>query len=155
TNRGPGYAFVEPPDFTIEALEDLAPILRRLAPLEAGKLPNELLAPLLEGLAADPALLIAPGVGQDVAAARLAGEEVLVLKADPITFATEAVGRYAVAVNCNDVATAGAAPRWLLTTLLFPVGACLEDVARVVRELADAAREQGLTLCGGHTEVTD
>jgi len=156
TNRGPGYALDQPPDFTIEELEELASLLRRLAPLEAGKLPNELLAPLLDELGAtDPALLIAPGVGQDVAAARLAGEEVLVLKADPITFATDAVGRYAVIVNCNDIATAGADPRWLLTTLLFPVGACLDDVARLVRELAEAAREQGLILCGGHTEVTD
>ena len=35
-------------------------------------------------------------------------EAVLVLTSDPITFATDAIGEYAVMVNANDVATSGA-----------------------------------------------
>jgi hypothetical protein len=34
-----------------------------------------------------PSLLLAPGVGEDVAAVPMAGEEVLVLKSDPIAVA--------------------------------------------------------------------
>ena len=45
-------------------------------------------------------------------------EDTLVLKSDPITFATDAVGYYAMVVNANDLATCGAKPRWMLATLL-------------------------------------
>jgi hypothetical protein len=50
------------------------------------------------------------------------GEKLLVVKSDPITFATDEIGWYAVQVNANDIATTGAEPRWLLTTLLLPMG---------------------------------
>jgi hydrogenase maturation factor len=41
-------------------------------------------------------------------------------KSDPITFATDEIGWYAVHVNANDVATTGAQPRWFLATVLLP-----------------------------------
>jgi hydrogenase maturation factor len=126
------------------------------ARLAAGKLPNALLRKILRGIAfEDPAVLINPGVGEDIAAVDVAGEEVLVLKSDPITFATEGIGQYAVLVNANDIATAGATPRWFLTTLLFPVGTTGAQVRTVVGELAEFCRRWGITLCGGHTEITD
>ena len=88
-------------------------------PLPAGKLPNELLGRFLKALdCRDPSVLVGPGVGEDVAAVSLAGEDTLVLKSDPITFATDAVGYYAMVVNANDLATCGAKPRWMLATLL-------------------------------------
>lgn len=125
-------------------------------PLPCGKIPNALLSSILGGIAfEDPALLINPGVGEDIAAVDVAGEEVLVLKSDPITFATEGIGQYAVLVNANDIATAGATPRWFLTTLLFPPGTTAAAVRRVVVELAEFCRRWGITLCGGHTEITD
>jgi hydrogenase maturation factor len=143
-------------DFRVADLSPLAEIMRMGAPLPAGKLPNALLGRLLRDIAfADPALLINPGVGEDIAAVDVSGDEVLVLKSDPITFATDAIGQYAVLVNANDIATAGAAPRWLLTTLLFPVGSTPSVIRGVVTELADFCRRWGITLCGGHTEITD
>jgi len=60
-----------------------------------------------------------------------------------------------VLVNANDIATAGAAPRWLLTTLLFPVGSTPSFIWSVVRELEEFCRKWNITLCGGHTEITD
>ena len=68
--------------------------------------------------------------GEDVAAVSLAGEDTLVLKSDPITFATDAVGYYAMVVNANDLATSGARPRWMLATLLFPPGRFRVESAR-------------------------
>jgi hydrogenase maturation factor len=145
-----------PPDFRIRRLGELPEIIRLGRPLPAGKLPNELLKELLGGLVfEDPALLINPGVGEDIAAVDVSGDEVLVLKSDPITFATEAIGQYAVLVNANDIATAGAVPRWLLTTLLFPVGSTPAMIRGVVRELQESCRKWDMTLCGGHTEITD
>jgi hydrogenase maturation factor len=151
--ESPGGA---PADFALERVDELPGILRWGLPLPAGKLPNDLLRELLTGLRfQDPTLLIDPAVGEDIAAVDIAGEEVLVLKSDPITFATDAVGRYAVLVNANDIATSGADPRWLLTTLLFPMGTTPSQVAGVVHDLDAFCRRWGITLCGGHTEITD
>ncbi len=156
TNRAPARALDTAPTWTIETLDDLRPLVRRYAPLRQGKLPNDLLAECLAFLRTDdPSLLVPPGVGEDIAAALLEGAEVAVLKADPITFATDAAGQYAVFVNANDVATSGARPRWLLATLLFPPGTNAEEVQALVADLGRAASQAGLTLCGGHTEVTD
>jgi HAD superfamily hydrolase (TIGR01509 family) len=156
TNRGFSHPCALPSDFTLEHLGDLTDIVGLHAPLPVGKLPNDLLHQFLADLGAcDPALLVGPGVGEDVAAFRLMGEEVLVLKSDPITFATDAIGFYAVTVNVNDMATCGATPRWLLASLLFPVGTNAAQVRLVMQELDRTARSQGLILCGGHTEISD
>lgn len=125
-------------------------------PLPPGKLPNELLDRYLGALdCRDPSVLVGPRVGEDVAAVSLSGEDTLVLKSDPITFATEAVGYYAMVVNANDLATCGARPRWMLATLLFPPGTSADRVRQVMLELQQAASQFGVSLCGGHTEITD
>ena len=57
--------------------------------LDAGKVPGELLGRLLGGVKSDdPDLIVGPGIGRDAAAVRI-GDEILVLKTDPITFASE------------------------------------------------------------------
>ena len=83
-------------------------------PLPVGKLEPEFLAELLGGLHADdPAVIVGPGIGRDVTVlAWDANERYLIAKTDPITFATDAIGYYAVNVNANDVATSGGVPRW-------------------------------------------
>jgi len=125
-------------------------------PLSAGKVPNDILARLLARFSfEDPSVLINPGIGEDTAAADVSAEEVLVLKSDPITFATDSIGRYAVVVNANDIATAGAVPRWLLTTLLFPPGITGSQIWRIMHDLEQTCRRWSITLCGGHTEITD
>jgi FMN phosphatase YigB (HAD superfamily) len=108
-------------EYQISQLAQLKKIVRLGIPLPAGKLPNDLLREFLNQFGfQDPSVLINPGIGEDTAAVDVASEEVLVLKSDPITFATDAIGQYAVLINANDIATSGAKPRWLLTTLLFP-----------------------------------
>ncbi len=125
-------------------------------PLPAGKLPNELLDRFLKVLdCSDPSVLVGPRVGEDVAVVSLDGEDTLVLKSDPITFATDAIGYYAMVVNANDLATCGARPRWMLATLLFPPGTPPSRVRQVMVELQQAASQFGVSLCGGHTEITD
>ncbi len=142
--------------FRINCLDDLRPIIRAGVPLAAGKLPNDLLGQYLaEQKVRDPSILIYPGVGEDVAAVRVLEDDVLVLKSDPITFTCDAMGRYAVSVNANDIATSGAVPRWFLTTLLFPPGTSPSQVRLVMAELGHVCRQLEITLCGGHTEITD
>src|SRR5438552_10796636 len=123
-------------------------------PLLAGKLPPDLLASLLAGAATDdPRVLVGPRVGVDAAVLDF-GERVLVVKSDPITFATEDVGWYAVQVNANDLAVMGATPRWFLATLLLPEGTTEDAVRAIFAPLLGACRELGISLVGGHTEIT-
>jgi hydrogenase maturation factor len=124
--------------------------------LPTGKLPHDLLARLLSGLPPDPSVVVGPGWGRDVAVLETgAGPDLLVATADPITFATDALGEYALAVNLNDVATSGGEPRWLLVTLLLPAGeATAESAEYLFRQLREAAARYGVALVGGHTEVT-
>jgi hydrogenase maturation factor len=156
TNGAAPAALEPPPDFVLDRLAEVDALVRLRSPLAVGKLSNDLLARFLGELggATGPAR-VGPGVGEDCAAVDLAGEEVLVLKSDPVTFAADAIGRYAVTVSVNDVATSGARPRWLLATLLFPPGATGEEVRAVMGEIAALARAHGVVLAGGHTEVTD
>lgn len=125
-------------------------------PLPAGKLPADLLDTLLKNFAGtDKSLLIHPGIGEDIAAVSIESEEILVLKSDPITFATDRAGYYSVIVNANDIATSGADPRWLLVTLLLPLGITLKGIWAIMEDLKPLCDELGISLCGGHTEITD
>jgi len=143
-------------DYTIFRLEELKRIVRLARPLPSGKLPNDLLAEFIEiFLFDDPSILIHPGTGEDTAAVNIEKEEVLVLKSDPITFTTDSIGHYAVLINANDIATSGATPRWFLTTLLFPCNVTALEIRQVMHELKTACQQWGISLCGGHTEVTD
>jgi HAD superfamily hydrolase (TIGR01509 family) len=143
------------PDFTIDRLDEALAIARLGLAIPEGKLPERLLSRHLGSLPADdPALIVAAGVGQDVAALDVVTEEVLVVHGDPITLSGQELGRAAVQVNANDVATAGATPRWFLATVLLPPGTSAAEALCLLGDIADAARELGVTPVGGHTEVT-
>lgn len=120
-----------------------------------GKLPNETLAELLAKIpASDPRVVVGPGIGLDAAVLEMA-DRYLVAKTDPITFATDLVGWYAVNVNANDVATTGATPRWFLATLLMPENQADEALARkVFEQITDACAGLEVSLVGGHSEIT-
>ena len=123
--------------------------------LPVGKLPHDLLARLLARAPADdPRILLGPGSGLDCAVIDL-GDRLLALKSDPITFTADQIGWYAVQVNANDIATTGAQPRWMLATLLLPEGKTTAgDVEAIFEQITHACRELGISLIGGHTEVT-
>ena len=123
--------------------------------METGKLPPDLLQELLSDLdIVDPRVLVGPGVGEDCAVVDM-GDRLLIAKSDPITFATDKVGWYAVQVNANDVACTGGVPRWFLPTVLLPASATTHDVRAIFADISDACRDIGVAIIGGHTEVTD
>jgi len=97
---------------------------------------------------------VGPRFGEDAAVIDM-GTKCLVAKTDPITFTAERIGWYAVNINGNDVATLGARPLWYLATLLLPEEATSSSlVRRIFRDTLRACSELGVTLCGGHTEIT-
>ena len=120
-----------------------------------GKLPAEFLKRMLKDApASNPRLLVGPGIGLDCAVLDY-GEILLVFKSDPITFATDQIGWYAVQINANDIATSGAQPRWFLPTLLLPQGLTTPgEVERIFEQVHRACEALGITVIGGHTEIT-
>jgi len=143
-------------DFVVHRLDEVRGIVRLGLPLPAGKLPNDLLRRHLDAFeVTDAAVLVAAGVGEDVAALDVEELETIVAHGDPITLASDDVGRFAVLVNANDIVASGADPRWLLTTVLLPPGTTPSQALALLGELADAAAAQGVTIIGGHTEVVD
>lgn len=122
--------------------------------LRPGKLPAAALSRLLAAIPPDPRVIVGPGIGRDAAVIDMGDGRVLVAKTDPITFATELAGWYAVNVNANDIACMGAEPRWLLATALLPEGASDRLPEEIFGQLRDACEKLGVALVGGHTEVT-
>src|SRR4029078_9289061 len=103
---------------------------------------------------ADPRVVIGPRLGEDAAVLDM-GDRYLIATADPITFATDDAGWYALPVNANDVAVRGARPLWFLATVLLPEGGATDDaVEGLFADIGEACAELGVTLIGGHTEVT-
>ncbi len=123
-------------------------------PLPAGKVPPDLLARLIRRIpVADPSVMVGSRPGVDAAVLRT-GEQLLIATADPITFVTERIGWYAVHVNANDIAVMGGRPRWMLATVLLPESAEPALVEDIHNQMLAACAELGITLIGGHTEVT-
>ena len=123
--------------------------------LATGKLPAELLAALLaRARRTDPRVIVGPGIGQDAAVIEM-GDRYLVAKTDPITFATDDIGWYAVNVNANDIACMGARPQWFMATALLPEGRADAAMAEgIFTQITEACAALNVTLVGGHTEIT-
>jgi len=126
-----------------------------LSTLPTGKLPLGLLDDLLERYtgSSDPRLLVGPKLGEDAAVIDF-GDTLLVAKTDPITFATDEIGYYAIHVSANDIATMGATPKWYLPTILLPEGSDVESIGAIFSSIYAAAEDIGVTISGGHTEIT-
>ncbi len=126
-------------------------------PLPAGKLPAPLLTQLLATLPIHhPQLVLGPAVGEDAAVIDLeATDSLLVAKSDPITFATDEIGFYAVNVCANDLAVTGATPLFYLPTLLLPAATATSTMAaEIFHQIGQACQALAITVVGGHSEIT-
>ncbi|MHA1727767.1 MAG: AIR synthase-related protein [Promethearchaeota archaeon] len=93
-------------------------------------------------------------IGEDAGVIDM-GEQYLVAKTDPITFATDEIGYYVVNVNANDVAAMGAVPKWFQATILLPESSTTAEMAKdICIDIQRACLNIGVVLIGGHTEVT-
>ena len=121
-----------------------------------GKIPPDILERLVFTHLgrSDPDLILGPGIGQDASLIRI-GNRVIVASTDPITGSIEDIGWLAVHINANDVATFGVAPRWFLTSIMLPVGSTAAEVGRIMSQIDSAAKTLGITVAGGHTEITE
>jgi hydrogenase maturation factor len=126
--------------------------------LTLGKVPPEILERYLLGMVGAPSedLLVAPSIGVDFGVVRVAASspQSLIVSSDPVTGVEERIGWYAVNVSANDVATSGNRPRFLQSVILLPEQADEKMVARISSEMSQTAKSLGITIVGGHTELT-
>ncbi len=124
--------------------------------LPLGKIPIDLLSATVLRLTGAPSKRVAtpPKAGLDFAAIAEGGE-FLIVSADPVTGVTDDIGTYAVNVSANDVATSGSRPRYAETVIMLPKGSGPGDVKRIAGQIDRTCRRLGITVVGGHTEVTE
>jgi hydrogenase maturation factor len=128
---------------------------RKALLLPVGKLPPHILARMIKTYTSlDERVKVGPSIGEDATAVDM-DDRYLLLKTDPITFVAEDIGTYTVRINANDIATMGGKPLWLLTSILLPEKQTTDElVEEIFRQLSSACKEIGVSLCGGHTEIT-
>ncbi|MHB1867470.1 MAG: AIR synthase family protein [Nitrososphaerales archaeon] len=120
--------------------------------LPEGKLPIRVLKTMLRSLPQGN-MLVSPQVGIDVGVTKARGKY-LVSSSDPITGTKASMGWHAVNVSVNDVATCGIMPDELNIVALFPTGTTANAVQKVISEISETASGLGITVAGGHTEIT-
>ncbi len=127
--------------------------------LVVGKLKHDSLKKLLKKFVSnlslqDKRVIMGSKIGEDAAVIDM-GDKYLVAKTDPITFATDEIGYYAVNVNVNDVVCTGAEPKWFQSTILLPENRTTEAlVEKIFRNIHDTCKSMKITVIGGHTEVS-
>jgi hydrogenase expression/formation protein HypE len=124
--------------------------------MEIGKLPNDVLEKIIISNIKNKRkeVLVKAAVGEDNAIIDF-GNEVCVMSTDPITGATKDIGKLAIHISCNDVASSGAEPIGVLLTILAPPGTSEEDIEKIMRDAGQASEEINIEIMGGHTEITD
>lgn len=99
-------------------------------------------------------VILGPGIGEDCAALALAEDEILVMSTDPITGTAKDIGKLAIQITANDLASAGTEPIGVMLTILLPDGTREIALKRIMEQMECACREAKMQILGGHTEVT-
>ncbi|MCL1982213.1 MAG: AIR synthase family protein [Clostridiales bacterium] len=94
-----------------------------------------------------------PGIGEDCAVVDF-GDYKCVMSTDPITASAAQIGKLAVHVSCNDIASEGVEPLGIMLAVMLPDGTTEEAVGEIMRQAGEAAAELGVEIIGGHTEIT-
>jgi len=123
--------------------------------LKAGKLDSDLLKSLVFNKITyrSDEVKVRPGIGEDCAVVDF-GQYECIMSTDPITAAVNDIGRLAIHITCNDIASNGVQPLGIMLAVMLPEGTTEEDVAHIMGQAAETAGELKVEIIGGHTEVT-
>ena len=99
-------------------------------------------------------ILQGAGVGEDCAAMMLEADEMFVVSTDPITGTTQDIGRMAMLVTLNDLASAGAEPVGVLLTALLPEDITEPQIRQIMQQVDGECEKYHVQVMGGHTEIT-
>lgn len=125
--------------------------------MKIGKVPeNVLKRSILKQIKTKRAeVLVGAGVGEDCAAIALAPDEVMVLSTDPITGTTKDIGKWAVMVSANDIASSGAEVIGMLVCAMLPPDVSEAELKEAMQQIEVSCEELNIQVVGGHTEITD
>ncbi len=123
--------------------------------LKVGKLDNDLLKKIVIDKIEfkRPEVLTRAGVGEDCAVVDF-GQYECVMSTDPITAAVNEIGRLAIHISCNDIASNGIEPLGIMLAVMLPEGTTEDDIELIMGQAAEAAADCGVEIIGGHTEIT-
>ncbi len=127
--------------------------------MKIGKLPNSLLdkiiiEPINGHSVKRNEVLLKPSIGEDCAALNME-DNICLLSTDPITGAAEDIGKLAIHINTNDIASSGGEPVGIMVTALFPPTVTEKEISDIVMDLYKEAEKVNVVILGGHTEITD
>ncbi|MBR6228581.1 MAG: hydrogenase expression/formation protein HypE [Eubacterium sp.] len=74
---------------------------------------------------------------------------------DPVEYRGGDIGRLAVCGTVNDLLMRGAVPRYLTAGWILKTGTSLDLLRRVVKSMAETAKEAGVTIVAGDTKVVE
>jgi len=123
--------------------------------MKIGKIPNSTLEKIvLNKIQKNRSeVILRPGIGEDCSAIEF-GDYACVLSTDPITGTAKEIGRLAVHISCNDIASCGVEPLGLMVTILCPPGATEQELGNIMDQLCSTAASINVDIIGGHTEIT-
>lgn len=96
---------------------------------------------------------IKSGVGEDCSVIEY-GDFECIVSTDPITGAESDIGKLAVHINCNDIASCGVEPIGILVTILAPEKTTLKELKHLMKEIDEECSKLNVEILGGHTEIT-
>jgi len=126
---------------------------------KVGKLRHDTLAKIINNYISDleikdKRVIQGSKIGEDAAVIDM-GDHYLVSKTDPITFVTDDIGYYVVNVNVNDLLCMGATPKWFQSTILLPEKTTDNELVEAIfKNIHNTCEQFGISIIGGHTEVT-
>lgn len=96
---------------------------------------------------------VRPGIGEDCAVVDF-GDYDCIMSTDPISSAVKDIGRLAIHITCNDIASNGVQPVGIMLACMLPDGTTDEDVEYIMGQAAETAAQLNVEIIGGHTEIT-
>jgi hydrogenase expression/formation protein HypE len=99
-------------------------------------------------------IIVGSGTGIDSCVIDI-GADLAVVTTDPVTAASNNIGRLCANICCNDIAATGAEPVAILITMLVPDDYDTEKIEGIIKDLDKECVKLNIQLAGGHTEKTD
>ena len=124
--------------------------------MKVGKVPESVLkrSVMRQLKSTRPEVLVGAGIGEDCSALQLGEDEIFVISTDPITGTAKDMGRLAIQITVNDLASAGAEPVGVMLTVLLPENTEEPVLRQIMQQAEEACEASNLQILGGHTEVT-
>ena len=125
--------------------------------MDIGKLPEAVLnrSVIKQLHVSRPEVMQGPSIGEDCAALRLEPDEEFVITTDPITGTATDIGRLAMDITVNDLASAGAEPVGVMLTVLLTPRVREAKLKQIMEQVDEVCQKYNIQVIGGHTEVTE